>query len=526
MGNEHSTSCDPGEIPTMPSTIFERNFVIGHKYPYEIKTPKSRPRSDGVASETIVNFIDVVKSEATLALALTTTNFAIKHVNEAFVSLNDEQKEFIGLPLNIVMGIEIAPKVMEHFIGKSSSTKTQSPPSVKFDVTRKSGVQYHVKIEACRGVTGEVKGLLWAIRKIDAVNEQTNTTENDCDTTESSLSSNNNSFTSTRSNSADMSVPEKKEKEKKKVHYNNKIRVILIPSRREYFDRGLEIDLWYSREHLNSFAQHAVKEITEYMDSITEKLTVKQVMMELYQPQYSSYEESLAVNDGVGGGSSGRVEPPAVVYYEYKVRFKRTSKTFLVRRQDLAVLRLGELLHVESTAKDDLHVGEFLSDEASYNPAMGDGVTYIASRSDPMSLIVKDELLGKYKYIIRPVTEQERISYAAKTKDEEALLEIIRTATTPLTAVTITDVEYQFNRSSLTIFFNLMKPSRSSLCFGLCSTPDSLTNQEETKQEHKMVKEHKDDGGLALLIAKVRILSLVENLLPINSRIILCQLKV
>lgn len=70
----------------------------------------------------------------------------------------------------------------------------------------------------------------------------------------------------------------------RKVQYNNVCSVILIPSRQEYYDAGLGMDLWISRQDLMYSQRCVMDEVTQVMD-YNPALTIELAMAFLYQPR-------------------------------------------------------------------------------------------------------------------------------------------------------------------------------------------------------------------------------------------------
>mmetsp|Transcript_32461 Transcript_32461/g.44491 ORF Transcript_32461/g.44491 Transcript_32461/m.44491 type:complete len:94 (+) Transcript_32461:91-372(+) len=70
-------------------------------------------------------------------------------------------------------------------------------------------------------------------------------------------------------------------KKRKVVHYAEKCSVVLIPSRVEYFNAG--IDLWYKPKDFSSALNQVQKEIGLLM-SIDSSITIQKARIELFQP--------------------------------------------------------------------------------------------------------------------------------------------------------------------------------------------------------------------------------------------------
>lgn len=76
----------------------------------------------------------------------------------------------------------------------------------------------------------------------------------------------------------------------RRVRYNHKCSVVLIPSRQEYADAG--IDLWYShKDQIN--AQHEVLEEISPVLSSNPSWTVKSAMRFLYEPRVHHYDTDV-----------------------------------------------------------------------------------------------------------------------------------------------------------------------------------------------------------------------------------------
>mmetsp|Transcript_7173 Transcript_7173/g.10162 ORF Transcript_7173/g.10162 Transcript_7173/m.10162 type:complete len:274 (+) Transcript_7173:108-929(+) len=94
----------------------------------------------------------------------------------------------------------------------------------------------------------------------------------------------------------------KNSKKKRKVQYANTCAVILIPTRREYIDAG--IDLWYSRSDQSTAQSQVASEVKRLMD-FNPSLKLEQAMSFLYQPRTDyinsfsqachSFRESLSI---------------------------------------------------------------------------------------------------------------------------------------------------------------------------------------------------------------------------------------
>ena len=74
---------------------------------------------------------------------------------------------------------------------------------------------------------------------------------------------------------------QKSNRKRKVVHYAEKCSVVLIPSRVEYFNAG--IDLWYKQKDFKSALNQVRKEIGLLM-SIDSSITLQKARIQLFQP--------------------------------------------------------------------------------------------------------------------------------------------------------------------------------------------------------------------------------------------------
>lgn len=91
------------------------------------------------------------------------------------------------------------------------------------------------------------------------------------------------------------SSDKKKNHNHHRVQYNHKCSVVLIPSRQEYVDAG--IDLWYSQMDQMNAQQEVLEEISTLLSSNPSLWTVKSAMRFLYEPRVDHYD-----NDDVDEG--------------------------------------------------------------------------------------------------------------------------------------------------------------------------------------------------------------------------------
>ena len=71
--------------------------------------------------------------------------------------------------------------------------------------------------------------------------------------------------------------------EKKKVNFNPRVNVVLIPSSSEYEEAGLRACLWWSREEFNSFKRSARREL-EFFIRLQDTVDSGTALRMLYQP--------------------------------------------------------------------------------------------------------------------------------------------------------------------------------------------------------------------------------------------------
>ena len=344
MGNEIGHQSDPWEIPI----LYEASD--GRQVRWLNSRNVSNALSNSVPPESVNNYIDLA-SNSPLAVVLTNPNpdFLIRTANKAFAHLTNQQQNalLVGQSLPRVIGCEVNTQFLSQLKGSSSSSSSSS--SIKLFI---ASAGYHINVEACRSINGVIKCLLWTfrakskeIKTITTPKEKetnVNSTENTTPTTTPTPTTPTPTTPSTHNTPSILTPKGKKKGTKKTVQYNNRIRVILIPSRREYYERSLEKDLWHSREHLNSFAKNAINEIQEYMNTLKEALSVKQVMIELYQPEFghngTDTSTDGASTDGTYGtqdkyGINNTIASNQYDTYSFTVRFKRTTKTFVVDHQ-------------------------------------------------------------------------------------------------------------------------------------------------------------------------------------------------
>jgi hypothetical protein len=94
----------------------------------------------------------------------------------------------------------------------------------------------------------------------------------------------------------------------KHVHWGERSRVILVPTREDYWSRGVGHDLWWERNDYESFKQSAKAEVLQVMAS--KNITVADAMSDLYQQPADSKEAIKSADNPVAGpcecGSSSK----------------------------------------------------------------------------------------------------------------------------------------------------------------------------------------------------------------------------
>lgn len=82
----------------------------------------------------------------------------------------------------------------------------------------------------------------------------------------------------------------------RRVHFNNKIKVILVPTAQEYHDAGCGRDLWWSSKEMDNMLENFRKEIaTTLKNDRTLNNDLTAAMTKLYQPKPSKTENGKAV---------------------------------------------------------------------------------------------------------------------------------------------------------------------------------------------------------------------------------------
>jgi hypothetical protein len=87
------------------------------------------------------------------------------------------------------------------------------------------------------------------------------------------------------------------------VHWSDKSRVILVPSRQDYQSRGFQHDLWWEQKDYEHFKVSAKDEVLRAMES--QNLDLFSAMCKLYQPNCDSGEGSGSDVDDNGTDDDG-----------------------------------------------------------------------------------------------------------------------------------------------------------------------------------------------------------------------------
>lgn len=211
---------------------FERYLRIGNTEAFYNSTSSQRKLRDMCPS-----------SDLAIVVTSPLSPFCIEYVNDAWLELCgfDSLEEVKGQTLSIIQGKETDTKVLKS-LKKSVLTTGEFEAKDLINYT-KAGKAFknHLRLKPFRGDYGEILSFVGIM-------------------------------------SVDEYLPDKRN-----VKFNNRIGVILIPARREYFDSGLNGKLWYHREEFPGFAKSAVKEIKEYqMTEKCEHLSLEEVMRLIY----------------------------------------------------------------------------------------------------------------------------------------------------------------------------------------------------------------------------------------------------
>lgn len=261
----------------------------------------------------------------------------------------------------------------------------------------------------------------------------------------------------------------KKPTSSRRVFFSERVSVILIPQRREYFAQHLEELLWYPSKELQNQLESACTEIQLYIKDQTKVLLTKknEVLHPDLRKESAVQEMFTSASNKVSSDGTKISSETSIASYCYKVRFKRQLQSFEVESDDgdIMILKVGSFVQVQSD-RGGKDIGIIHSKEANRE------VGAEGYRSKRM------ELEYSKQRILRAANKPDEVAeYCRKEQDEKHVQCKVENMVSAMgLPMTVLDAEYQFDRRKLTVFYRAVNAAMDEEKDGDDLLPEHVTN--------------------------------------------------